>query len=82
VNVAETHETFHPESGMRYQLQITTSGGPLPITMLHVVVFTDPHDSEPLCGTNPRSPSTIGCWPARQVLEGRWADLELSAPMP
>jgi hypothetical protein len=28
----------------------------------------------PVCGTNPRSPWIIGCWPARQVLEGRWAE--------
>src|SRR6266480_4841510 len=30
-----------------------TSGGPLPTTILHVVIFTDPHDNEPMCGTNP-----------------------------
>jgi hypothetical protein len=51
-----SHVTIGQASGMRYQLQITTSGGPLPTTILHVVVFTEPHDSEPLCGTNPRSP--------------------------
>ena len=56
MNAAEAYEMVHRESGMRYQLQITTSGGPLPTTILHVVVFTEPHDSEPLCGTNPRSP--------------------------
>ena len=40
MNAAEAYEMVHRESGMRYQLQITTSGGPLPTTILHVVVFT------------------------------------------
>ena len=37
---------------MRYQLQTTTPCGPLLTATLHVVVFTEPHDREPLCGTN------------------------------
>jgi hypothetical protein len=63
VNAAETHETFPSESGMRYQLQITTSGGPPPTTILHVVVFTEPHNSEPLCGTNPGAPRPLDAGP-------------------
>ena len=50
---AEPHETIHWESGMRYQLQTTTSCR-LPLTAtLHVVVLTEPHDNEPVCGTTP-----------------------------
>ena len=56
MNAAETHETVHWESGMRYQLQTTTSCGPVLTATLHVVVLTEPHDNEPLCGTNARSP--------------------------
>ena len=51
MNAAETHETVHWESGMRYQLQTTTSCGSSWSATQHVVVLTEPHVREPLCGT-------------------------------
>jgi hypothetical protein len=53
VNADETYETFRQESGMRYQLQTTTSSGSPLTTPLHVVLLTEPHDSEPLVRYHP-----------------------------
>ena len=39
------------ESGMRFQLPTTISCGTPPTAILYVVVLTEPHDGEPLCGT-------------------------------
>ena len=38
---------------MRYQIQTTTSCGPLLTATLHVVVFTEPHDSDPCAVPTP-----------------------------
>ena len=54
MNAAETHETVHWESGMRYQLQTTTSCGSSSAGTQHLVVLTEPHVGEPLCGTTSR----------------------------
>jgi hypothetical protein len=53
VYAAETHETFHTESGMRYQLSTTTYCGSLPPATLHLVVCTESCVGERLCGTTP-----------------------------